>query len=99
MHTQERGELRCQMFIAQRDGGTVWESYKTLIGYAACSQLIIRSNGECLYTGQQFPTLGAAVEAAKRRAWDTIQKTFPGVRKWEVVWDLVTERVEGFVSI
>ncbi|MGH7233583.1 MAG: hypothetical protein ACREJU_19815 [Nitrospiraceae bacterium] len=99
MQTRERGKLRCQMFIVQEDGGTVWTPYKTLLDYGADNGVMVGSKGEHLYSDQGFPTRGAAVEATKRRAWDTIQKTFPDVRKGEVEWELVTEHVGGFVTV
>jgi len=90
-------ELRCQIFIEQRSGGTVWVPYKTLIGYGVGNRVIIGSKGEHLNMSEAFATRDAAEDAAKRHAWETIQEKFPVVRHDEVEWDLVVEGIAPFV--
>jgi hypothetical protein len=97
MRATEAVQLRCQIFIAQRGGGTVWVPYKTLIGYGTGNRVLIGSKGEYLYSSEQFATRGAAEEAARQRAWDTIRRKFPSVRHDEVEWHLVAEGLGAFV--
>ena len=99
MRATEAVQLRCQIFIEQRGRGTLWVPYKTLIGYGMGNRVTIASKGEHLYSSETFATRGAAEEAAKRRAWDTIRTKFPSVRHDEVDWDLVTEGVGPFVPV
>ena len=97
MQATEVAELRCQIFIEQRGGGTVWAPYKTLISYGAGNRVIIGSKGGHLSSSEAFATRGAAEEAAKQTAWRTIREKFPAVRQDEVGWDLVAEGVRAFV--
>jgi hypothetical protein len=97
MREREAAGLRCQIFIEQRRGGTVWVPYKILIGYAVGNRVIIGSKGEQLTFNQAFATRDAAEDAAKRRAWETIREKFPAVQRHEVGWDLVMEGIGAFV--
>jgi hypothetical protein len=96
MRATEAAELRCQIFIEQRGGGTMWVPRKTLIGYGVGNRVIIGRQDEPLNSGEAFATRGAAEEAAKRTAWNTIRERFPAVRHDEVGFDLVAEGVGAF---
>ena len=99
MPERERGEVTCQIFIEQRKGGTVWVPRQTLIADRVGNQIIIGHQGENFNSGDQFPTLGSAAEAAQQKALNIIQQKHPIVRKDDVDWHLVSEDVRGFVTV
>ena len=99
MPERKRGEVKCQIFIEQRKGGTVWAPRKTLIADRIGNQVIIGTQHENPYSSDQFPTLGLAVEAAERKALNIIKQKYPTVRKDDVDWYLVSEDARGFVTV
>jgi hypothetical protein len=99
MPEMDRGEVACQIFIEQRKGGTVWVPRKTLIADRIGNQIIIGNQDENLYSGDRFPTLGLAAEAAQQKALNIIQQKYPIVRKDDVDWYLISEDIRGFVTV
>jgi hypothetical protein len=76
-----------RIYVEGRRGGTEWVPYKTLIGYGVGNRVIIGSRGEQLYTGQEYSSQQAAVEAAKVRASEIVRAKFG--EDAEVRWDVV----------
>jgi hypothetical protein len=101
--TQKEGvvkhQVKCQIFIEQRDGGTVWVPCKTNIVDGIGNQIIIGHKGKSLSPADKFPTLGSAAEAAQHQAFGIIQKKYPGVQRDDIDWSLVCEDVKGFVTV
>jgi len=96
MRETDRGKITCQIYIEQRDGGTVWVPCKTLIGYGRAGRFGSRNEADALYSGKEFPTLGSAVDAAEQHALHVIHENHPSVRRDDVDWCLVSEEVSGF---
>lgn len=90
--------VRCQIFVEEREGGTLYVPYKTLIGYGVGNRVILGGRGDHLYTDLEFTSREAAVDEAERRAWERIQEKFPDARKQDIEWDVVQERAPLFVT-
>jgi hypothetical protein len=99
MRQRKRGGITCQIFIEQRDGGTVWIPWKTVIEYALHNRVNIESQRDVRSSGEEFATLGSAMEATQQRALHIIQEKHPNVRKDEVNWCLISEDVGEFVTV
>jgi hypothetical protein len=90
------GQVICQIYIEQRNGGTVWVPWKTVIEYGSHS---IEDRGGAHSAGEAFATLDSAMAATQQRAWQIIREQHPNVRKEEVDWRLLSEEVRGFVTV
>lgn len=90
--------VRCQIFVEEKNGGTLWVPYKTLIGYGVGNRVILGVRGDYLYTDLEFASREAAVDEAKRRAWERIQVKFPDAGEQHIEWDVVQERAPLFVT-
>lgn len=99
MRETSSGEITCQIYIEQRDGGTVWVPCKAVIRYGAGERLGSGNQGDRLHSAQEFATLGSAVNAAQQHALNLIQEKFPSVRRDDIDWCLVSEEVTGFVAV
>ena len=99
MRGTDKGGITCQIYIEQRDGGTVWVPCKTLIRYGTAERLGSRNRSDHLYSGKEFATLGSAVDAAEQHALNFIQEKHPNVRRDDVDWCLISEDVSGFVAV
>ncbi|MDX1411567.1 MAG: hypothetical protein R3351_05385 [Nitrospirales bacterium] len=88
--------IRAQIFVHESQRGDHCVPYKTLIGSGIGNRVIIASTGEHLYCTQEFENVNAAVDDAKRRARETIEKKFPKVKDHEIIWDVVHEEVSDF---
>jgi hypothetical protein len=78
---RKRSGITCQIFIEQRDGGTAWIPWKTVIEYGLHNRVNIDSQGDVRFSGEAFATLGSAMEATQQRALRIIQEKHPNVRK------------------
>ena len=99
MRETNRGGITCQIYIEQRDGGTVWVPCKTLIRYGRAGRFGSSNEDDRLYSGKEFATLGSAVDAAEQHALNLIQEKHPSVRREDVNWCLVSEDVSRFVMV
>jgi hypothetical protein len=99
MRETDRGEITCQIYIEQRDGGTVWVPCKTLIRYGMAGRFGSGNEDDRLYSEKEFATLGSAVDAAEQHALNLIHEKHPRVRRDDVDWCLVSEDVSGFVAV
>jgi hypothetical protein len=84
-----------RIYVEGRRGGTAWVPYKTLIGYGIGNRVIIGSRGEHFYMNQEFSSRQSAVDAAKTRAREVVQKKFS--EAGEIRWDVVEEGVPAFI--
>lgn len=94
----DRRSITCQIFIEERDDGTVWAPYKTLIGYRVGNRVFIRSYGEQIYSNEEFPNKDEAVDSAKMNAWETVRSKFHGVGKDDIDWDIRQESAPVFAG-
>ena len=99
MRETDRTEITCQIYIEQRDGGTVWVPCKTLIRYGIADRFGGGTQSDRLYSGKEFATLGSAVNVAQQNALNLIQEKHPSVRRDDIDWCLVSEDVSGFVAV
>jgi hypothetical protein len=99
MRERDRDGITCQIYIEQRDGGTVWVPCKTLIRYGMAGRFGSRDEDDRLCSGKEFATLGSAVDAAEQHALNLIQEKHPSVRRDDVDWCLISEDVSGFVAV
>ena len=99
MRETNTGKITCQIYVEQRDGGTVCVPCSTLIRYGVGERLGSRNQGDRLYSTQEFSTLGSAVDAAQQNALHLIQEKHPSVRRDDIDWCLVSEDVSGFVAV
>ncbi|MDR4494126.1 MAG: hypothetical protein R3B74_06845 [Nitrospirales bacterium] len=93
--TKNRKKIRAQVFVHETQDGANCVPYKTLIGYGIGNRVIVDGAGEHLYCGQEFESVHAALNEAKRRACKAIEKKFPHVGEHEIMWDVVLEPVLG----
>ena len=94
----DRRLVTCQIFIEERDGGSVWVPYKTLIGYRLGNRVFIRSYGEQLYCDQEFASKDEAIDQAKTNAWETVRLKFHCVDKEDIDWDVRQESAPVFAE-
>jgi hypothetical protein len=99
MRETDRDRITCQIYIEQRDGGTVWVPCKTLIRYEMAGRFGSGDEDDRLYSGKEFATLKSAVDAAEQHALNLIHEKHPSVRRDDVDWCLVSEEVSGFVAV
>ena len=99
MHMPERKRIRCQIFLEERNNGTLWVPYKTLIGYGARHRVMHGGRGEHLYTWQEFANRSVAIDQAKRRALNTIHAKFTGVQAEDIEWNIVQESAAGLITV
>ena len=95
---KDEKRITCQIFVEERNDGTVWVPYKTLIGHGIGNRVIIGSRGELFYMNQEFSGRDAAVGAAKERAWETIRSKFGDAEPADIDWDIVHEGVPSFAG-
>lgn len=89
--------LPCSLFIEQRDGGTAWRVYQTIIG-SGSDRLVIAGRASNSGSRNRFATREAAAEAAEKAAWEVIRTTFPGVCTSDMAWKVIAEPVGGFIE-
>ena len=88
---KNRRNIRAQIFVHQSQNGEICVPYKTLIGYGIGNRVIVDGTGEHLYCAQEIEDVDSAVDEAKRRARETIDKKFPHVGERQIIWDVVLE--------
>lgn len=87
---KNRKNIRAQIFIHKSRNGEICVPY-TLIGYGIGNRVIVDDAGEHLYCAQEFEDVDVAVDEAKRRASETIDKKFPHIEERQIIWDVVLE--------
>lgn len=88
---KNRRNIRAQIFVHQSQNGEICVPYKTLIGYGIGNRVIVDGTGEHLYCAQKFEDVDSAVDKAKRRAREAIDKKFPHIEEHQIIWDVVLE--------
>ena len=99
MSERKRGGVTCQIFIEQRDGGTVWIPRKTVIECGLHNRINIESQGDVRSSGEAFATLGSAMEATQQRVLRILQEKHPNVRRDAVNWCIISEHIGEFVTV
>jgi hypothetical protein len=88
---KNRDKLRVHVYVNHYGSPSVWEPYKTLIGYGRGDHLIIDDVGEQLYGTQGFDTKEAAMRQAQIEALKRILEKFPNVPESRIEWKFIEE--------
>ena len=92
-------KIRIRVFVEERNHGTVWVPYKTLIGYTIPNRPIIGRLWEQLYGSDELPSRTEAIEEARRQAWIRIFELFGPVENTNLEWEVIHERGPNLVAI